>query len=333
METSVSSERLSFLLLALPSPQRDEEAHETREEANGKRAEGPARFSAAISEGGPYTKGMLMHCSETSVPAYVHTYIHSYMNGMERRGRLLLCLICASVEKGSRRGGATGSQCESDALVVSLGVFHRCCVATSHPPYTLPTPSTSSLHPLHPPYTLHTRSTPSLHPLHPPYTLYTLPTPSTPSLHPSYTPSLHPPYTLPTPSLHLPYTLYTLPTPSLHPYTFPTPSTPSLHPLHPPYTLHTLYTLPTPSTPTLHPLHPPFILPSTYLQQYFKICSQAIEQLKRTGPSPYPHKFVVDISLSEFQTRFEDVPARERREDVVVSVAGGWGLVGAGGVD
>ena len=102
METSVSSERLSFLLLALPSPQRDEEAHETREEANGKRAEGPARFSAAISEGGPYTKGMLMHCSDTSMPTYVHTYIHtyihSYMNGMERRGSLLLCLICASVE-------------------------------------------------------------------------------------------------------------------------------------------------------------------------------------------------------------------------------------------
>ena len=159
----------------------------------------------------------------------------------------MLCLICASVEKGSRRGGATGSQCESDALAVSLGVFHRCCVATSRPPYTL----------------------------------YTFPTPSTPS-----TPSLHPPYTFPTPSI-----------------------------------------------PSLHPLHPPFILPSTYLQQYFKIRSQAIEQLKRTGPSPYPHKFVVDISLSEFQTRFEDVPTGERREDVVVSVAGGWGLVGAGGVD
>ena len=31
----------------------------------------------------------------------------------------------------------------------------------------------------------------------------------------------------------------------------------------------------------------------------------------------------MDISLSEFQTRFEDVAAGERQEDVVVSVAGG----------
>ena len=84
METSVSSERLSSLLPALPSPQRDEEAHETREEANGKGAEGPARFSTAISEGGPYTAGMLMHCSDTSMPTYVRTYIHEW-NGEKRR--------------------------------------------------------------------------------------------------------------------------------------------------------------------------------------------------------------------------------------------------------
>ena len=152
---------------------------------------------------------MLMHCSDTSVPTYIHTYIHTYMNGMERRGNLMLCLICASVEKGSRRGGATGSQCESDALAVSLGVFHRCCVATSHPPYALYTIPTPSLH-------LPTPSPPSLHP---PFIFPTLPTPSTPSLHPP----------------HPPYTLYT----SLHPLHPPTPSPPSLHPLH----------FPTPSTP------------------------------------------------------------------------------------
>ena len=34
----------------------------------------------------------------------------------------------------------------------------------------------------------------------------------------------------------------------------------------------------------------------------------------------------MDISLSEFQTRFEDVAAGERQEDVVVSVAGGVGM-------
>ena len=53
-----------------------------------------------------------------------------------------------------------------------------------------------------------------------------------------------------------------------------------------------------------------------------------MEQLKKTGPDPYPHKFKVDISLSEFQTQFDEVPAGERQEDVIVSVAGGWGMVG-----
>ena len=59
------------------------------------------------------------------------------------------------------------------------------------------------------------------------------------------------------------------------------------------------------------------------MQQYFKIRSQAVQQMKMRveGPQPYPHKFKVDVSLTEFTRRFEGLKAGETLEDVV-SVAG-----------
>jgi len=46
-----------------------------------------------------------------------------------------------------------------------------------------------------------------------------------------------------------------------------------------------------------------------------------VEQLKRKGESPYPHKFHVSISLSEFIEKYHDVGDGQHHPDVV-SVAG-----------
>ena len=57
----------------------------------------------------------------------------------------------------------------------------------------------------------------------------------------------------------------------------------------------------------------PFLLP----QQYYKIRSQAVEALKASDESPYPHKFHVSTSLTEFIEKYKDVENGTWHEDVV----------------
>lgn len=55
--------------------------------------------------------------------------------------------------------------------------------------------------------------------------------------------------------------------------------------------------------------------------EYFKLRSKSIAQLKDKGDNPYPHKFHVQISLTEFIEKYNDTPPGETH-DVEVSVAG-----------
>ncbi|XP_076879720.1 lysine--tRNA ligase isoform X1 [Brachyhypopomus gauderio] len=55
--------------------------------------------------------------------------------------------------------------------------------------------------------------------------------------------------------------------------------------------------------------------------QYFKIRTQAIQALKGTAEDPYPHKFCVDVSLSEFVEKYSHLEAGDHLTDVI-SVSG-----------
>ncbi|XP_068117317.1 lysine--tRNA ligase-like isoform X2 [Hyperolius riggenbachi] len=55
--------------------------------------------------------------------------------------------------------------------------------------------------------------------------------------------------------------------------------------------------------------------------QYYKIRTQAIQQLKGTKEDPYPHKFHVDMSLTEFIEKYNGLQVGEHLGEVV-SVAG-----------
>ena len=57
------------------------------------------------------------------------------------------------------------------------------------------------------------------------------------------------------------------------------------------------------------------------LQQYFQLRSQAILAQKKTGPPPYPHKFNVTISLTDFIEQYHSLEAGQHHSDVV-SMAG-----------
>ncbi|XP_015917437.1 lysine--tRNA ligase [Parasteatoda tepidariorum] len=56
--------------------------------------------------------------------------------------------------------------------------------------------------------------------------------------------------------------------------------------------------------------------------EYFKIRLQAIEDLKAAGKSPYPHKFHVSMSLTDFVDQYNNLNPAEILKDVNVSVAG-----------
>uniref|UniRef100_A0A8C1RRP3 Lysine--tRNA ligase n=1 Tax=Cyprinus carpio TaxID=7962 RepID=A0A8C1RRP3_CYPCA len=58
------------------------------------------------------------------------------------------------------------------------------------------------------------------------------------------------------------------------------------------------------------------------MQQYFKIRSQAIQALKGTAEDPYPHKFNVDLSLTEFIERYNNLQPGDHLTDVVLSLSG-----------
>ncbi|GFT35008.1 lysine--tRNA ligase [Nephila pilipes] len=56
--------------------------------------------------------------------------------------------------------------------------------------------------------------------------------------------------------------------------------------------------------------------------EYFQIRCQAIEQLKAAGESPYPHKFHVTISLTDFVNRYSNIEAAQILKDETLSVSG-----------
>ncbi|XP_068160658.1 lysine--tRNA ligase isoform X2 [Antennarius striatus] len=56
--------------------------------------------------------------------------------------------------------------------------------------------------------------------------------------------------------------------------------------------------------------------------QYFKIRSQAIQELKGTVEDPYPHKFHVDISLTEFIEKYDHLQPGDHLTDVVLNLSG-----------
>uniref|UniRef100_A0A6Q2X974 Lysine--tRNA ligase n=1 Tax=Esox lucius TaxID=8010 RepID=A0A6Q2X974_ESOLU len=56
--------------------------------------------------------------------------------------------------------------------------------------------------------------------------------------------------------------------------------------------------------------------------QYFKIRSQAIQALKGTAEDPYPHKYHVDLSLTEFIEKYNHLQPGDQLTDVVLCVAG-----------
>lgn len=56
-------------------------------------------------------------------------------------------------------------------------------------------------------------------------------------------------------------------------------------------------------------------------QQYFKIRTQAIQALKGTAEDPYPHKFNVDLSLTEFIEKYNHLQPGDQLNEVL-SVAG-----------
>uniref|UniRef100_UPI0037E98DAD lysine--tRNA ligase isoform X1 n=1 Tax=Semicossyphus pulcher TaxID=241346 RepID=UPI0037E98DAD len=56
--------------------------------------------------------------------------------------------------------------------------------------------------------------------------------------------------------------------------------------------------------------------------QYFKIRSQAITDLKGTAEDPYPHKYNVDLSLTEFIEKYNHLQPGDQLTDVVLNVSG-----------
>jgi len=57
------------------------------------------------------------------------------------------------------------------------------------------------------------------------------------------------------------------------------------------------------------------------IQEYLKLRTAHVNSLKAAGDSPYPHKFVVTTSLTEFIEKYEHVNDGTQHPDVV-SVAG-----------
>ncbi|XP_054711588.1 lysine--tRNA ligase-like [Uloborus diversus] len=56
--------------------------------------------------------------------------------------------------------------------------------------------------------------------------------------------------------------------------------------------------------------------------EYFRIRCEAIEHLKTIGENPYPHKFHVSISLSNFIEKYNDLEPAQILKDETVSVSG-----------
>jgi lysyl-tRNA synthetase class 2 len=63
------------------------------------------------------------------------------------------------------------------------------------------------------------------------------------------------------------------------------------------------------------------------VQEYFRLRSQAIAQLKQIGDHPYPHKFHVSVSLTEFIDSYNHVSDGEILDGIEVSIAGLYCLI------
>ena len=60
-----------------------------------------------------------------------------------------------------------------------------------------------------------------------------------------------------------------------------------------------------------------------HFQEFYKLRTKDLEDLKSTGFNPYPHKFNVSISLTEFINQYDEViKDGEILLNVSVSVAG-----------
>ncbi len=59
-----------------------------------------------------------------------------------------------------------------------------------------------------------------------------------------------------------------------------------------------------------------------FLQEYFKLRSAAVAEWKARGETPYPHKFHVSTSLTDFIEKYENISPGEILTDTSVSVAG-----------
>lgn len=57
-------------------------------------------------------------------------------------------------------------------------------------------------------------------------------------------------------------------------------------------------------------------------QEYFRLRTQAVEQLKLTDEHPYPHKFHVSTSLEEFIEKYHGLQDGQIVSDTELSVAG-----------
>ena len=57
-------------------------------------------------------------------------------------------------------------------------------------------------------------------------------------------------------------------------------------------------------------------------QEYFRLRSAAVQNLKDVGQNPYPHKFHVSISLEEFIEKYSNLKDGEVLADAELSVAG-----------
>jgi len=58
------------------------------------------------------------------------------------------------------------------------------------------------------------------------------------------------------------------------------------------------------------------------LQQYLQIRKNTIKALREAGEEPYPHKFNVTISLSNFIVTYDHLESGTHLDDVTVSIAG-----------
>ena len=58
------------------------------------------------------------------------------------------------------------------------------------------------------------------------------------------------------------------------------------------------------------------------LQEYFNMRVSAIEERRSAGENPFPHKFQVSFSLSEYIAKYEHLKADDVLSDVTVNLAG-----------